>query len=135
MKIGKLAQATGCKVETVRYYEQAGLLPPPQRSESNYRLYGQPHVERLHFIRHCRALDLSLEEIRVLLNYRDHPELACDEVNQLVDQHVEKLDQQLRQLTQLKQRLLALRSHCQGDEIAESCGILQGLETCSCEAG
>ena len=77
MKIGELARRTGCQVETIRYYEREGLLPEPARSPGNYRLYGSAHVERLTFIRHCRALDMTLGEIRTLLMHRDHPERDC----------------------------------------------------------
>ena len=73
MKIGELAQAAQCTPETVRYYEKAGLLPPPSRSDGNYRVYGPAHLERLVFVRHCRALDMTHEEIRELLELRDVP--------------------------------------------------------------
>ncbi|MDX3772996.1 Cd(II)/Pb(II)-responsive transcriptional regulator [Chromatiaceae bacterium AAb-1] len=132
IRIGALARQTHCTVETIRYYEQTGLLPEPLRTAGNYRLYHAEHIERLHFIRHCRALDMSLEEIRVLLSYRDTPQQACDEVNGLLDQHISKLDQQIADLLQLKQRLQGLRSHCRGENTAESCGILQELTHCSC---
>lgn len=73
MKIGELAKLTDCQVETIRYYEKEGLLPPPARSDGNYRLYTQAHTERLVFIRNCRSLDMTLEEIRSLLGLRDSP--------------------------------------------------------------
>ncbi|MHB1247791.1 MAG: MerR family transcriptional regulator, partial [Sulfuriferula sp.] len=60
IKIGELAKRTACQVETIRYYEREGLLSPPARSAGNFRLYGNAHVDRLHFIRHCRSLDMSL---------------------------------------------------------------------------
>ena len=64
MKIGALAEATGTPVETIRFYEREGLLPPPARAENNYRLYLPIHVERLAFVRQCRGLDMTLDEIR-----------------------------------------------------------------------
>ena len=67
MKIGELAEATGTQIETIRYYEREGLLPEPGRSTGNYRIYDRVHADRLSFIRHCRALDMNLDEIRVLL--------------------------------------------------------------------
>ncbi len=73
MKIGDLAKATDCAVETIRYYEREKLLPEPARSEGNYRMYTQAHVERLTFIRNCRTLDMTLDEIRSLLQLRDSP--------------------------------------------------------------
>src|SRR5690625_3267562 len=73
IKIGELAKRTGFTVETIRYYEKEGLLPEPARSHGNYRLYGDEHIERLRFIRHCRTLDMALSEVRILLQYRDTP--------------------------------------------------------------
>lgn len=67
MKIGELAQVAQCTVETVRYYEKAGLLPETPRTAGNFRVYGPGHVERLRFIRNCRALDMSHEEIHTHL--------------------------------------------------------------------
>ena len=74
MKIGELAKLADCQVETVRYYEREGLLPAPARSGGNYRLYSSEHVERLTFIRNCRTLDMTLDEIRSLLALMDRPE-------------------------------------------------------------
>ena len=67
MHIGELARRTGIQVETIRYYEREGLLPEPARSDGNYRVYGPGHLEQLQFIRHCRSLDMSLDEVRTLL--------------------------------------------------------------------
>jgi DNA-binding transcriptional MerR regulator len=67
MKIGELARNAQCTVETVRYYEKAGLLAEPARTEGNFRVYGPEHLERLRLIRNCRALDMSHEEIHALL--------------------------------------------------------------------
>ena len=94
MKIGELAKLTDCQVETIRYYEREGLLPEPARSEGNYRLYTQAHVERLTFIRNCRSLDMTLEEIRSLLNLRDSPQDQCESVNALIDEHIHHVDLQ-----------------------------------------
>ena len=80
LKIGELAKQTGCLVETIRYYEGEGLLLEPARSEGNYRLYTDIHVERLQFIRHCRVLDMTLEEIRSLLRFRDAPDENCSDL-------------------------------------------------------
>ena len=66
MRIGELARRTDCPVETIRYYERAGVLPPPARTDANYRAYGSGHVDRLRFIRHCRSLDMTLDEVAVL---------------------------------------------------------------------
>ena len=68
MKIGALPKALGCTVETIRYYEQQGLIPPPKRTSGNFRQYNDAHLQRLSFICNCRNLDISLSEIKILLN-------------------------------------------------------------------
>src|SRR6266436_257726 len=98
LKIGELAKRTSCPVETIRYYEREGLLREPARSEGNYRLYTDIHVERLQFIRHCRSLDMTLEEIRNLLKFRDAPDENCGEVNALLDEHIEHVSSRIKEL-------------------------------------
>ena len=110
MRIGELAQATSCPVETVRYYEREGLLPAPPRSSGNYRLYGTAHVERLRFIRHCRSLDMNHSEIRTLLKFRDAPEKQCDEVNALLDEHIGHVACRIAELKLLARDLADLRA-------------------------
>jgi len=127
MKIGTLAQATGCTVETIRYYEKEGLLPAPQRTSSNYRAYSGLHLERLRFIRNCRTLGMSHGEIRALLGLVDQPGGDCGGVNQLLDAHIAHVDERIAELLHLKQQLEALRQCCQHLQPIESCGILQGL--------
>ncbi len=129
LKIGELARRTGTQVETIRYYEREGLLPVPRRSDGNYRLYGDAHVERLQFIRHCRSLDMALDEIRRLLAFRDAPEQKCDEVNSLLDKHIGHVTDRLAELTTLQAHLLELRSLCHTARAAKDCGILQGLSS------
>ena len=73
MRIGELSRLSTTSIETIRYYEREGLLPSPARSPGNFRLYQPAHLERLQFIRHCRGLDMSLDEIRVLLRVKDAP--------------------------------------------------------------
>lgn len=127
MKIGELAQVAQCTVETVRYYEKEGLLPAPLRTAGNFRDYGTEHLERLRFIRNCRALDMSHGEIRTLLALTDHPDAGCGAVNTVFDQHIAHVEERLRELTQLKAQLHALRKRCQSEHNTEDCGILQGL--------
>ena len=77
MRIGQLAQIAGIDTQTIRFYEQQGLLPPPERQENGYRVYTEKHGEWLAFIRRCRILDLSLTEIRELQSYQDDPRQPC----------------------------------------------------------
>ena len=79
--IGRVARETGCKVQTIRYYEQIGLLRAPDRSEGNQRRYVRTDVDRLAFIRHARDLGFSIEAIRELLHMADRPDMPCDEAD------------------------------------------------------
>ena len=127
MKIGELARATRTQVETIRYYERQGLMPQPTRSDTNYRMYGVQHVERLSFIRHCRSLDMTLDEIRVLLRFRDRPTDDCGGVNDLLDEHIGHVATRIRELRNLEKQLKALRKQCHGSHGVDECGILTGL--------
>jgi Cd(II)/Pb(II)-responsive transcriptional regulator len=91
MKIGELAKAAHTQVETIRYYEREGLLPETARTDGNYRMYAEEHVDRLSFIRHCRGLDMTLDEIRVLLRFKDAPHENCAQVNDLLDEHIDQM--------------------------------------------
>jgi Cd(II)/Pb(II)-responsive transcriptional regulator len=133
MKIGELAQVAQCTVETIRYYEKEGLLPTPARTSGNFRVYGPGHVERLRFIRNCRALDMSHDEIHTLLRLADQAEQGCGAVNDVFDQHIAHVDERIRELTQLKLQLATLRQRCRNEQDVQSCGILQGLAAMEAE--
>ncbi|MFV5213809.1 Cd(II)/Pb(II)-responsive transcriptional regulator [Azonexus caeni] len=127
MKIGELARLAGSNVETIRYYERKGLLPIPARSEGNYRIYGPMHQERLTFIRHCRGLDMTLDEIRTLLHFKESPEENCGEVNRLLDDHIGHVVHRIGELQALEKQLQELRGRCPDERRASTCGILEGL--------
>ena len=127
MKIGELARHTGTQVETIRYYEREGLLPEPARTEGNYRIYGPSHAERLRFIRNCRSLDMTLDEIRLLLRFKDSPAENCGGVNDLLDEHIGHVASRIRELRQLERQLKSLRELCQDASDAGRCGILNQL--------
>jgi Cd(II)/Pb(II)-responsive transcriptional regulator len=127
MKIGELARVAQCTVETVRYYEKEGLLPEPTRTVANYRSYGSAHVRLLRFIRNCRALDMTQEEIRALLGLMNRVSDDCGAVSQLLDEHIAHVDVRISELLHLKQHLRDLRQKCQSEKGMNSCGILQGL--------
>ena len=133
MKIGELAQVAQCTVETVRYYEKEGLLPEPARTPGNFRVYGPEHLERLRFIRNCRALDMTHEEIRTLLGLIDQSAGDCGAVNQLLDEHIAHVDVRIDELSQLKQQLSELRQRCQSEQAMDACGILHGLAAMEAE--
>jgi len=127
MKIGELAQLTGTSIETIRFYERAKLLPDPARTGSNYRIYGDEHADRLGFIRHCRSLDMTLDEIRVLLRFKESPQDNCSGVNELLDEHIGHVAQRIRELRALEKHLKQLRLQCTEAHAAGDCGILREL--------
>jgi Cd(II)/Pb(II)-responsive transcriptional regulator len=127
MKIGELSTASTTPVETIRYYERAGLLPAPSRTQGNYRAYEAQHLERLQFIRHCRSLDMSLDEVRVLLQVKDDPGMDCGDVNALIDAHIGHVSQRIKELRALERQLRELRQRCSLVRSAQQCGILAGL--------
>lgn len=135
MKIGELAKATGVQAETIRYYEAGGLLPKAGRTESNYRIYGPAHLARLAFIRHCRSLDMTLDEIMTILRFKDAPELNCEVVNDLLDQHIGHVAARIKELRSLQTELKELREQCGAERNAVACGILAGLDRASRSAG
>lgn len=127
LKIGELARRTNCPAETIRYYERERLLPPPARSEGNFRLYGAEHLARLSFIRRCRSLDMTLDEIRTLLRYRDSPSEVCQAVNELLDTHIDHVAARIAELKQLEEQLQSLRRQCDDSRQSRDCGILNAL--------
>lgn len=138
MQIKQLASATGVDIETIRYYEKQGLLPEPARKENGYRDYDASHLERLSFIRHCRALEMPLSQVTMLLGFVDQPGAPCGDVDLLVDQQLVKVRARLKSMKALEKQLLQLRAMCSGAHAAESCGILTELvaaahgEACAC---
>ena len=129
MRIGNLAEATATPVETIRYYEREGLIPAARRSDNNYRVYTQEHADRLAFIRHCRGLDMTLDEIRSLLRLRDAPSQNCGEVNALLDEHIGHVATRIRELRALEQDLKSLRARCASPQSLAACGILNQLDS------
>ena len=127
MKIGELAQVAQCTVETIRYYEKEGLISAPERTAGNYRKYNSSHVERLRFIRNCRALDMTHGEIHALLGLMGKPDDGCNAVNLLLDDHIGHVDVRIAELQHLKQQLTHLRQQCQAERVIEDCGILHEL--------
>ncbi len=138
MRIGELGKATGFDIETIRYYEKAGLLPVPARSQNGYRAYGSAHLERLAFIRHCRALDISLADVKRLLDFVAHPNADCEGIDLLIDAQLDRVRARLKSMQALEQQLAALRGRCGERHSAAECGILHELvaaahgEACAC---
>jgi Cd(II)/Pb(II)-responsive transcriptional regulator len=127
LKIGELAKLTACSIQTIRYYEKEGLLDSIKRSEGNFRLYDNRAIKQLMFIKHCRSLDITLSEIRQLIDLRNSPETTCNNVNALVDRHTKQVDLRIEELKELKIQLKILRRKCTTGRVVKDCGILLEL--------
>lgn len=126
MRIGEAATASGCHIETIRYYERVGLLPPPARTGGGYRDYLPQEVERLRFITRGRELGFSLEEIRSLLTLSDDPALSCHDVDQLARHHLADIQQRVRELRRIARELERTIASCAGGKRGQ-CAILGAL--------
>jgi Cu(I)-responsive transcriptional regulator len=126
LSIGELGKATGTKVETIRYYESAGLLPEPARTAGNYRLYTATHLTRLSFIRRARDLGFSLDEVRQMLRLSDDRDRQCDEVDAIAKAHLAGVERKIADLEALRVELNGLIRQCRRGSIAE-CKILDAL--------
>lgn len=130
--IGHLARRTSCKVPTIRYYEEIGLLPAPARTVGNQRRYDAEHVARLGFIRHSRGLGFSQATIRELLELTDNPDQPCDVVTRIASGHLEHVNERIAQLSALKTELERMIKKCSGGKVSD-CRIIDALADPSCE--
>lgn len=128
MKIGEAAGASGCHIETIRYYERVGLLPAPARTDSGYRHYTEGQVQRLRFITRGRELGFSLDEIRSLLALSDDDSLSCGDVDRLARQHLDEIRARVRELNRMVRELERTITGCQGGR-REQCTILDALRS------
>ena len=129
MRIGELAARAGVNQETVRFYEAKGLLPAPARQTNGYRVYTEAHLERLLFVRHCRELDLSLEDVARLCALDAGDDADLDNVHALIEGQLARIESKIRSLECLRERLTKLQSCCCGHHRHAHCGILQGLKS------
>ena len=127
MLIGALSRATGCKARTIRYYEEVGILPPPLRTGGNQRLYARDHLERLRFVRHCRDLGFSLEQIRRLLELGDDRDRSCAEVDGIARDHLAEVEAKIAKLQSLKREFERMIASCRGGLRVDDCRIIQAL--------
>ncbi len=126
MGIGALARRTGCKVETVRYYEHIGVLPPPPRSPGGQRRYGEAHLKRLNFIRRARELGFTLDGVRALLDLADERAGSCAEVETIAGAHLDVVRDKLTDLERLETVLADLVARCRGGTVPR-CPIIEAL--------
>ena len=130
MKISTVAANSGCNLETIRYYERIGLMPPPERTPKGYREYSEADVERLRFISRGRGLGFSLQEIRSLLRLAQDPGISCSEVDQLARKHLDDILVRLKDLQRMARELERTIDHCGGGQRGE-CTILDSLRQSS----
>lgn len=125
LRRGELAEASGCNIETVRFYERTALLPAPPRSAGGHRLYSQDHLRRLVFIRRSRDLGFTLDEVRSLLDLVDGG-YTCGEVQALTLQHLESVREKLADLRRLERTLAGIAAQCDGGTVPE-CPVIDAL--------
>lgn len=124
--IGHVARAANCKVQTIRYYEQIGLLPQAPRSEGNRRLYTQADIDRLAFIRHARELGFSLDAIRDLLSLSDNPDQPCAAADAIARRQLKEVERRITRLASLKTELMRMIDQCRGGRISD-CRVIEVL--------
>lgn len=126
LSIGKLGEAVGVKVPTIRYYEQVGLLPEAERSSGNQRLYGRKAVERLAFIRHARDLGFPLEAVRELLSLSDRPDQSCAMADDIARRQLGDVRRRITRLQALEGELQRMVGQCSHGSISD-CRVIEVL--------
>ena len=126
MRIGELAQATGTKAETIRYYEREGILPYADRTDSNYRDYSKDHLATLTFVRRARELGFSMAQVRELLALSDRDDKPCQDVDRLVRSQIDEVQRKIDDLTAMRDELSRMLAACDTDRIGQ-CRIVESL--------
>ncbi len=128
LTVGQVAQQAGVKIETVRYYERQGLIPPPPRRESGYRQYPEETVARVRFVRKAQGLGFTLREIAGLLALRVGPDTTCGDVKMRAEEKIADIEGKIRTLQRMREVLTELAASCSGSGSAGECPILEALE-------
>jgi len=126
LAIGTLSRRTGTKVQTIRYYEEIGLMNEAGRTAGGQRRYDEKDLDRLAFIRHSRQLGFSLDSIRELLDLADNPAQSCSEADSIARRQLGQVEQRIKRLQALKKELRRMVAECDGDSVAE-CKVLEVL--------
>ena len=126
LTIGALSQRTGVNIETIRYYERIGLLPPPFRSAGRHRLYDERLTQRLQFVRRGRELGFSIDELRALLRLVDQNGLACAEAKDITLNHLADIRDKIADLKKLERVLARMADACEANQLPQ-CPILDTL--------
>ncbi len=126
MKIGELASACDCPVETIRYYEKVGLLPPAGRQANGYRSYENTHRKWLQFILRSKNLGFSQNEVRRLTDLAHQKRPACADVHELLEEQVHDVRKRIEELQQLQRALVRLKAQCR-DGSLHDCPVIDEL--------
>ena len=126
MLIGGIAKATGTKVNTIRFYEDIGLMPEAARTAASQRTYVERDVERLSFIRRARRLGFSIDETRSLLSLKAKPNESCDKAGNIAARHLQSVEERISQLQTLRSELKGVVAACTGGEVSD-CKIIETL--------
>ncbi|MBU3020851.1 Zn(2+)-responsive transcriptional regulator [Aestuariibacter sp. A3R04] len=131
LKIGELAKRTGLTVDTIRFYEEQGLIRPSRRSAAGYRQFSQRDLEKLQFIQRTKAVGFTLKEIGELLALKLHPDdHTCMEVKEVTEQKIDEVSKKINELEKIRSSLRQLAIACDGGpHSAEHCNILQLLDS------
>jgi DNA-binding transcriptional MerR regulator len=124
--IGELSRRTGVKVPTIRYYEQAELLPAPPRTGGRQRRYGEAEVARLNFIRHARDLGFEVAAIRELLALSSRPDQSCASIDRLARRHLVEIERRIDRLEALRTELQRMLNACSRGRVCE-CRVIEAL--------
>ncbi len=126
LAIGALAERTGCKVETIRYYERIGILPEPARNLGGQRRYAARHLKRLNFVRRARGLGFTLDDVRGLLRLVDEQGHSCAEVEAMAQRHLDAVRARLADLRAMEAVLKETVARCEGGAVPD-CPIIEAL--------
>ena len=133
LTLGRLVKQVGIGIETVRFYERQGLIKPPPRTDSNYRIYPEDEVARLRFIKRAKNLGFTLSEIKDLLFIRHDPHATKADIKNRTLDKLEDVKQKISDLTRIKMALEHLASSCDGHGPLEECPILEALDSDNAE--
>ncbi len=127
ISIGELSKRTGVKVPTIRYYEKEGLLEAPMRTDGNQRRYRSKDLDRLAFIRHCRALGLPMPAIRDLIELSQHPDTPCRKANEIAADQLRAVRDRIAHLKKLEAELVRIAASCTGEQSVIECNVLKAF--------
>ncbi|KFC70179.1 Transcriptional regulator, MerR family [Devosia sp. LC5] len=128
MQIGDLSRETGVNIETIRYYERSGVLPPPARQDNGRRVYDAADVRRLGFIRHARDLGFDLQSVQTLLALQEQPQASCADASRIAQAQLDEVERRIARLQNLQLELSRMVTECRKGVVAE-CRVIEALST------